>query len=174
MLAFSVEEIFLHRSMVSKSITAIGNSNCKGLHIFLECIIAARNSSNKPFGVKMQEIRQTLISVQVEIWCISCGPQHVQEQDTGDDFLPSSTLLWGSICSWSICTVQATASQLHTPNFCPLTRAVRKHPSAGHCSTYLCVGTSYHDARFYAGAVQLANWGALTRIILSGILRSKF
>ncbi len=29
-------------------------------------------------------------------------------------------------------------------------------------------------ARFYAGAVQLANWGALTRIILSGILRSKF
>ncbi len=30
------------------------------------------------------------------------------------------------------------------------------------------------SARFYAGAVQLANWGALTRIILSGILLSKF
>ncbi len=24
-------------------------------------------------------------------------------------------------------------------------RALRKHPSAGHCSTYLCVETSYHD-----------------------------
>ena len=24
-------------------------------------------------------------------------------------------------------------------------RALRKHPSAGRCSTYLCVGTSYHD-----------------------------
>ncbi len=30
------------------------------------------------------------------------------------------------------------------------------------------------DARFYAWAVQLANWGALTRIILSGVLLSKF
>ncbi len=29
-------------------------------------------------------------------------------------------------------------------------------------------------ARFYAGAVQLANLGALTRIILSGVLLSKF
>ncbi len=29
-------------------------------------------------------------------------------------------------------------------------------------------------ARFYARAVQLANWGALTRIILSGVLLSKF
>ncbi len=29
-------------------------------------------------------------------------------------------------------------------------------------------------ARFYAGAVQLANWGALTRIISSGVLLSKF
>ncbi len=30
------------------------------------------------------------------------------------------------------------------------------------------------SARFYAGAVQLANLGALTRIILSGVLLSKF
>ncbi len=30
------------------------------------------------------------------------------------------------------------------------------------------------NARFYARAVQLANWGALTRIILSGVLLSKF
>ncbi len=29
-------------------------------------------------------------------------------------------------------------------------------------------------ARFYAGAVQLANLGALTRILLSGVLLSKF
>ncbi len=29
-------------------------------------------------------------------------------------------------------------------------------------------------ARFYARAVQLANWGALTRIILSGVLLTKF
>ncbi len=29
-------------------------------------------------------------------------------------------------------------------------------------------------ARFYAGAVQLANLGALTRIIFSGVLLSKF
>ncbi len=50
-LDFRGEEIVLHRSMVSKSTTAIGNSNCKGLHIVLECIFAARNSSNKPFGV---------------------------------------------------------------------------------------------------------------------------
>ena len=37
------------------------------------------------------------------------------------------------------------------------------------------VNTSlYTCARFYARAVQLANWGALTRIILSGVLLSKF
>ncbi len=32
---------------------------------------------------------------------------------------------------------------------------------------------TFGDARFYARVVQLANWGALTRIILSGILLSK-
>ncbi len=32
----------------------------------------------------------------------------------------------------------------------------------------------WEGARFYAWAVQLANWGALTRIILSGVLLSKF
>ncbi len=33
---------------------------------------------------------------------------------------------------------------------------------------------SSQHARFYARAVQLANWGALTGIILSGVLLSKF
>ncbi len=33
---------------------------------------------------------------------------------------------------------------------------------------------AFQVARFYAGAVQLANLGALTRIILSGVLLSKF
>ncbi len=48
-----------------------------------------------------------------------------------------------------------------------------------HWSERACVGTrtclnACARARFYAGAVQLANLGALTRIILSGVLLSKF
>ncbi len=36
------------------------------------------------------------------------------------------------------------------------------------------VVSTMRAARFYAGAVQLANLGALTRIIFSGVLLSKF
>ncbi len=63
---------------------------------------------------------RTLISVHVKIRCISCGPQHVHEQDAGNELLPSWTLLWGSIHSWSNCPVQPAASPLCSPNFCPL------------------------------------------------------
>ncbi len=57
---------------------------------------------------------------------------------------------------------------------CDFVGTERKKDFCADRSSVIVYQMSTINARFYARAVQLANWGALTRIILSGVLLSKF
>ncbi len=67
-----------------------------------------------------------------------------------------------------------TTNRSSVPNKNCFTLNLLKMGLNHQCFITFCDALNLSVRRFYAGAVQLANLGALTRIIFSGVLLSKF